>query len=301
MQQAGGAGYGRELARLHHQVRVCEAAYPKSIQALCSDRRAPTSAQQPVAWRWDLWRWGAARTRAPPAIRTSSWPSCCECIVLAWGAEPWTCAGAHWRPGKAATRGGRALGHRRASPLAARLLHAAASPSACAVARCVCAMAAVPLPDAPTPPFPRSLGSTNARARTHTVVQVRELCAGGDADTTLHPCSLHGARAHAVAVGCPTGARSGSHARTRANKQHASRPHQVRRFEEQSLGLAPGAVLDEASQQAIGRRTGMLAAAFSFAQCATSLLWGLVSNLLGRKVAATCIGLPRVQASSSEA
>jgi len=54
---------------------------------------------------------------------------------------------------------------------------------------------------------------------------------------------------------------------------------QVRRYEEEKL--PPGAVVDE---QTIGRLTGLLAAAFSFAQFCTSLLWGLISNIIGRKV-----------------
>eukprot|EP00200_Dunaliella_tertiolecta_P013041 CAMPEP_0202392632 /NCGR_PEP_ID=MMETSP1127-20130417/92481_1 /ASSEMBLY_ACC=CAM_ASM_000462 /TAXON_ID=3047 /ORGANISM="Dunaliella tertiolecta, Strain CCMP1320" /LENGTH=773 /DNA_ID=CAMNT_0048995161 /DNA_START=24 /DNA_END=2345 /DNA_ORIENTATION=- len=52
----------------------------------------------------------------------------------------------------------------------------------------------------------------------------------------------------------------------------------VRRYEEDKLPT--GAVVDE---QTIGRLTGLLAAAFSFAQFCTSLLWGLISNIIGRK------------------
>ena len=54
---------------------------------------------------------------------------------------------------------------------------------------------------------------------------------------------------------------------------------QVRFFELKDL--PDGSKVDE---QRIGRLTGLLAAAFSFAQFTTSLLWGLISNLIGRKV-----------------
>lgn len=36
--------------------------------------------------------------------------------------------------------------------------------------------------------------------------------------------------------------------------------------------------------QVVGRLTGILAAVFSLAQFTTSLLWGVISNIVGRKV-----------------